>query len=151
MLSNKLFVSIPRSTVCFAAKAIQQSDLTNDAKPSAWLSSGGSTIVQTHGKSLMSEQMRAFIADIAKCCDKAQIGMSRKEVIQLMKLLTSASTKQCDNHLDYLIRTKKMPELKNHGRVQRAQATTTKRMHPNGTAAPMAQLNWECLGGSSKN
>ena len=35
MLSNKPLVSIPRSTVCFAAKAIQQSDLTNDAKPSA--------------------------------------------------------------------------------------------------------------------
>jgi hypothetical protein len=44
-----------------------------------------------------------------------------------MKLLTSATTKQCDNHLDYLVRMKKMPELKNHGRVQRAQATTTKR------------------------
>jgi hypothetical protein len=75
----------------------------------------------------MSEPMRAFIAGIAKCRDEAQIGMSRKEVIQLMKLLTSATTKQCDNHFDYLVRIKKMPELKNHGRVQRAQATTTKR------------------------
>ena len=35
MISNKLLISIPRGTVCLAAKAIQQSDLTNDAKPPA--------------------------------------------------------------------------------------------------------------------
>jgi hypothetical protein len=79
------------------------------------------------GQSLMSEPMRAFIAGIAKCHDEAQIDMSRKEVIQLMKLLTLATTKQCDNHFDNVVRMKKMPELKNHGRVQRVQATTTKR------------------------
>ncbi len=78
-------------------------------------------------QSLMSEPMHAFIAGIAKCHDEAQIGMSHKEVIQLMKLLTLATTKQCDNHFDYLVRMEKMPELKNHGRVQRAQATMTKR------------------------
>jgi hypothetical protein len=74
----------------------------------------------------MSEPMRAFIADIAKCCDEAQIGMPCKEVVQLMKLLTLATTKQCDNHFDYLVSMKKMPELKHHRRVQRVQATTTK-------------------------
>jgi hypothetical protein len=78
------------------------------------------------GWSLMSEPMRAFITGIAKCCDEAQISMSCKELIQLMKLLTLATTKQCDNHFNYLVRMKKMPELKNHGRVQRVQATTTK-------------------------
>ena len=74
----------------------------------------------------MSEEMHAFIADIAKCRDKAQIGMPHKEVIQLMKQLTLATSKQCDNHLNYLVRMKKIPELKSHGRVQRAQAMTTK-------------------------
>jgi hypothetical protein len=64
------------------------------------------------GRSLMSEPMHAFIAGIAKCCDEAQIGMSCKEVIQLMKLLTSATTKQCDNHFDYLVRIKKCLSLK---------------------------------------
>jgi hypothetical protein len=82
--------------------------------------------------------MRAFNASRAKCCDEAQIGMSRNEVIQLMMLLTLATTKQCDNHFDYLVRMKKMPELKNHGRVQRGKQRQTL-MHPNGTAALMAQ------------
>jgi hypothetical protein len=35
MISNKPLISIPRGTVCLAAKAIQQSNLTNDAKPPA--------------------------------------------------------------------------------------------------------------------
>ncbi len=112
MISNKPLISIPRGTVCLAAKAIQQSDLTNDAKPPAQLNSGGSTMTTSDGRSLMSEPMGAFIAGIAKCCDEAQIGMSHKEVIQLMKILTLATTKQCDNHFDYLVRMKKILSLK---------------------------------------
>jgi hypothetical protein len=150
MISNKPLISIPRGTVHLAAKAIQQSNLTNDAKPPAWLNSGGSTMTTSDGWSLMSEPMRAFIAGIAKCCDETQIGMSRKEVIQLMKLLTLATTMQCDNHFDYLVRMKKMPELKNHGRVQRAQAMMTKRS----CIQLEQQLQWlklRVLGGSSNN
>ncbi len=56
-------------------------------------------MLSSDGRSLMSEEMCAFIADIAKCLDEAQIGMSHKEVIQLMKQLTSATSKQCDNQL----------------------------------------------------
>ena len=41
--------------------------------------------------------------------------------------LTGGTSDQCENHYDYLISRKKMPELKNHGRVERAQHTTTKR------------------------
>jgi hypothetical protein len=64
------------------------------------------------GRSLMSEPMRAFIAGIAKCCDEAQIGMSCKEVIHLMKLSTLATAKQCDNHFYHLVRIKKCLSLK---------------------------------------
>jgi hypothetical protein len=78
------------------------------------------------GRSLMAEEICAFIANIAKCHYEAHIGMSHKEVIQPMKQLTLATSKQCDNHLNYLVRMKKIPELKSHGRVQRAQAMTTK-------------------------
>ncbi len=105
--SNKLLISIPRGTVCLAAKAIQQSDLTNDAKPPARLNSGGSAMATSGGRSLMSEPMSAFIAGIGKCHDEARIGMSCKEVIWLMKLLTLTTTKQCDNHFNYLVRMKK--------------------------------------------
>ncbi len=67
MISNKPLISIPRGTVRLAAKAIQQSNLTNDAKPPARLNSGGSAMMTSDGRSLMSEPMRAFIAGIAKC------------------------------------------------------------------------------------
>jgi hypothetical protein len=75
----------------------------------------------------MSESTRAFIAQTAKRRDEAQIGMTCKEVIRMMMHLTRGTSNQCENHYDYLIRTGKMPELMNHGRVQRAQQTTTKR------------------------
>ena len=45
----------------------------------------------------------------------------------MMMHLTGGTLDQCENHYNYLIRTGKMPELKNHGGVQRAQQTTTKR------------------------
>jgi hypothetical protein len=58
-------------------------------------------MLSSDGHSWMSEEMHAFVADIAKCCDKAQIGMSCKEVIQFMKQSTLATSKQCNNHLNY--------------------------------------------------
>ncbi len=78
-------------------------------------------------RSLTSESTRTFIAQTAKHRDEAQIGMTRKEVIYLMMHLTGGTSDQCENHYDYLIRKKKLPELKNHNRVQRAQQMTTKR------------------------
>jgi hypothetical protein len=41
-------------------------------------------MMTSDGWSLMFEPMHAFIAGIAKCCDEEKIGMSHKEVIQLM-------------------------------------------------------------------
>jgi hypothetical protein len=68
---------------------------------------------------MMSEATRPFIAQAAKRRDEAQIGMTCKEVIRMMMHLTGGTSDQCENHNDYLICVKKMPELKNHGRVQR--------------------------------
>jgi hypothetical protein len=77
-------------------------------------------------KSLMSEAMRAFIAQTANRRGNAQIGMTRKEVVCMMMHLTGGTSDQCENHYDYLICAKKIQKLKNHG-VQRAQQATTKR------------------------
>ena len=109
----------------------------NKNAPPFRLNSGGNAVVMgshDHNEnttrkqySLTSESTRAFIAQTAKRRDEAQIGMTRKEVIRLMMHLTGGTSDQCENHYDYLISRKKMPELKNHGRVQRAQQTTTKR------------------------
>ena len=60
--------------------------------------------------------------------DTANLGMLRKEVIQVISELGQAkSFVQAENHLDYLIRAKRLTHLKRLGRVVSAQATTTER------------------------
>jgi hypothetical protein len=70
--------------------------------------------------------MRELIANTIKFRHEAQNGMTRKEVIQLLMQLTGGSAKCCKNHYDWMIRSKKLPQLKNNGRVQYSQAKTTK-------------------------
>ena len=56
------------------------------------------------------------------------MGMTRAEMLQFLIELTGArDKKQAENHYDYLVRTNQLPQLKNGGRVVKAQATTTKR------------------------
>jgi hypothetical protein len=78
-------------------------------------------------KSLTTPLMQEFIGNTIKFRDEAQNGMPCKEVIQLIMRLTGAKKKTCENNFDFLIRMEKFPQLKNYGRVQTAQATTTKR------------------------
>ena len=60
--------------------------------------------------------------------DTENLGMSRKEVIQVISELGQAKLfVQAENHLDYLIRAKRMTRLKRLGRVVSSQATTTER------------------------
>lgn len=55
-------------------------------------------------------------------------GMGRKEMISLIIDLSGCSDHtQAENHFDYLIRKKLLPDLKKYGRVATAQKTTTKR------------------------
>ena len=66
--------------------------------------------------------------DIIIKIDTANLGMSRKEVIQVISELGQAkSFVQAENHLDCLIRAKQLTHLKRLGRVVSAQATTTER------------------------
>jgi glycyl-tRNA synthetase alpha subunit len=58
--------------------------------------------------------------------EEAQNGMSCKEVIQFIMKLTSTTKKTCENHFDWMIKNKHLPELKNFGQVKKAQAVTTK-------------------------
>ena len=60
--------------------------------------------------------------------DTANLGILRKEVIQVISELVQAkSLVQAENHLDYPIRAKRLPHLKMIGRVVSDQATTTER------------------------
>ena len=58
--------------------------------------------------------------------DTASLGMSRKEVIQvILELGQAKSFVQADNHLDYLIWANRLIHLKRLGRVVSAQEMTT--------------------------
>lgn len=79
--------------------------------------------------SLTSGEERQFLADVAAVHDRNNNGMSRKEMISYIQSFAGIKDpKRAENHLDYLIRQKKLPGLKNGGRVTAAQKTTTKRM-----------------------
>ena len=73
------------------------------------------------------ENDRKFIQQIIKMRDKNNNGMSRSEVISIIMKMTGASHIQNTNHFNYLHQCKMFPELKNHGKTQHAQQTTTKR------------------------
>ena len=69
-----------------------------------------------------------YVEDIIIKRDTANLGMSRKEVIQFISEIGQAKLfVQTENYLDYLIREKRLTYLKRIGRVVSARATTTER------------------------
>ena len=76
---------------------------------------------------LTSSADREFLQSVIKARDDRNAGMPRKEIISIIAELANTNMKTAENHLDYLIRSKKLPELRNSGRVVRAQPTTTNR------------------------
>ena len=78
-------------------------------------------------RSLTDQSTRDLLQSVAKSRDHSNNGMSRKEMINFISEIEGVSLKTSENHYDYLIRSKQLPELKGHGRVVSAQATTTNR------------------------
>ena len=79
-------------------------------------------------RSLQSNSQVKYVEDIIIKRDTSNLGMSRKELIQVISDLSQAQPfVQADNHLDYLIRAKRLTHLKRLGRVLSAQATTTEK------------------------
>jgi hypothetical protein len=78
-------------------------------------------------KSLTTTKNQKDIADIIRFHDKNSNRMTRKEIFAMIaELSSSTSFKKAENHLDYLIQTKKLPAVKNDGWTVKAQRTTTK-------------------------
>jgi len=78
-------------------------------------------------RSLTSELDRAYIQQLIVLRDMHNNGMTRTEVIALIQKLATCSFAKAEQHWYYCRRMKFFTELKNHGAVQSAQATTTKR------------------------
>ena len=71
--------------------------------------------------------------------DEANNGMTRDEAIDLiMELSQISNRKKATNHFDYLVRKKRLKDVKNGGKTVKAQATTTKR----GQIVVEQQLRW---------
>ena len=79
-------------------------------------------------RALLSNLQVKYVEDIIIKRDTANLGIPRKEVIQVISDLGQAkSFVQAENHLDYLIRAKRLTYLKRLERVVSAQANTTER------------------------
>ena len=78
-----------------------------------------------NNRALLSNLQVKCVEDIIIKRDTAKLVMSRKELIQVISELGQAkSFVQEENHLDYLIRAKRLTHLKRLGRVVSDQATT---------------------------
>ncbi len=128
---------IPLATIRYHINKLSENNTStrssNDAGggSSGWHNSGISKVFERSAdnlsKFLTTAKMRELIANTIKFHDEAQNGMTHKEAIQQLVQLTGGSEKSCKNHYYWMIRAKKLPQQKNNGRVQYAQATPTKR------------------------
>ena len=110
---------IPKSTLASMRKRMSmKQDASDDIEDS----------IYSPIRSLTTAADVEFLTVTAQYRDKANNGMSRKEMIDMIMKVTSCKKwKTAENHFDYLIREEKLPNLKHCGRVVAAQKTTTKR------------------------
>jgi hypothetical protein len=79
-------------------------------------------------KGLKTEDDQKEIAKIIWCRDMNNNSMCRNDAITLVMDSTGCKEHgKARNHYAYLVRNKKLPDLKRNGRVVTAQKTTTKR------------------------
>ena len=76
----------------------------------------------------MSENYIEFLQEVSVARDLANNGMTRLEIVNLIKELTGMNCqKKAENCWDHLVKKRQRKSLKSGGRVKKAQATTTKR------------------------
>ena len=108
------FAPVPKQTVFNFLPRIVRKPITYE------------NILSVKKRALLSEIQIKYVEDIIIKRDTEKLGVSRKEVIQVISALGQAkSFVQAENHLDYFIRVKRLTHLKSLGRVVSAQATTT--------------------------
>ena len=123
-------IVVPPSTIVSVMKRLGHSSITVQ-----------NCFPQTR-KGLLSAELIQVLQDIIRKRDEINNGVSWKEAIQLIVDLGQCfSSKSAENHLDYLIRSKKLDGLKRGGKVVTAQSTTTERSQINREQ----QLRWHFL------
>ena len=117
--------TVPRTTLIRMRKRFQEaardfnchiSDVTREM------------VYPTPSIGLLSEREVGIVADIIADRTDRNLPMNRPEVIEIIMQLSQCSIrKKAVDHYDYLVRMKKLKNLRNDGRVVSAQSTTTKR------------------------
>ena len=88
------------------------------------------TVLPNKKRVFLPERRVKYVEDIIVKRDTSNLGISRKEVIQVISYIRQTkSFVQAENHLDYLMQVKWLTHLKSQGRLVKAQTTTTKRSH----------------------
>ena len=76
----------------------------------------------------MLQRQVKYVEEIIVTRDKANNGVSSRDVIQTISYIVQASSHiKAENNLDCLIWEKRLPNMKRHGRVTKSQATTLER------------------------
>jgi hypothetical protein len=133
---ESLAAPVARSTLYSACKHL----LEKEAKAAAVAAADALSVEDSWmEKSLTSEADQAEIAEIIRCQDINNNGMSCKEAITLiMDWADCGDRVKATSHFAYLVQNKKLPDLKRDGRVVTAQKTTTKR----GWITTEQQVHW---------
>ena len=77
-------------------------------------------------RTLIPQNQVKYVEDIIVTRETENLGMSRKDTIQVISDIGQENSYvQSDNHLNYLIPEKQLPNMKRHGWVIKAQARTT--------------------------
>ena len=121
---------VPKTTVYSMLKRLGKKEVTYE------------NVYGNSKKKALSADERKAIEDIIRNRDRNNMGLSRKECIRLvMDVGQFGSFKKAENHYDYLIRAKLLPNLKRNGRIVTSQATTTERC----AITVSQQLRWHNL------
>ena len=87
---------------------------------------------QAQKEGILSNELVQVLQDIIRKRDQINNGVTRKEAIQFMvDMGQCVSSTSAENQLDYMIRMKRLPNLKRNGRIILAQSTTTERYQIN--------------------
>ena len=77
-------------------------------------------------RSLTNQKFRDLLQSIINSCDDRNDGMGQKDVITTIADLHNVTFKTyAENHYNYLVRNKKLPNLERGGRIVTAEAATT--------------------------
>ena len=110
------FDPVPKQTVLNVLQRIGRKPITYE------------TAFPLKKRTLLSEIQIKYVEDFIIIRDTANLGISRKEVIQVISDIGKANYFfQAENHLECIIRAKGLTHLKRRGRTVRSQTTTIER------------------------